>query len=41
MKTEEDEAFEAIEKSQGWRKRQVDSLIEEDMDNPCNSTVKR
>lgn len=32
MKTEEDEAFEAIEKSQGWRKRQIDAMIEEDMD---------
>jgi hypothetical protein len=30
--TEEDEAFEAIEKAQGWRKRQIDDRIEEDMD---------
>lgn len=30
--TEEDEAFEAIEKAQGWRKRQIDERIEEDMD---------
>ena len=32
--TEEDEAFDAIEKAQGWRKRQIDALIEEDMDIP-------
>ena len=32
MRTEEDEAFDALEKSQGWRKRQVDALIEEDME---------
>ena len=30
--TEEDEAFEAIEKAQGWRKRQIDERIEEDME---------
>jgi len=30
--TPEDEAFEAIEKAQGWRKRQIDALIEEDME---------
>ena len=30
----EDEAFAEIERSQGWRKRQVDALIEEDMDIP-------
>ena len=34
MRTEEDEAFDALEKSQGWRKRQVDALIEEDMEIP-------
>ena len=32
--TDEDEAFDAIEKAQGWRKRQIDALIEEDMDMP-------
>ena len=32
--TDEDEAFDAIEKAQGWRKRQIDALIEEDMDIP-------
>lgn len=30
--TEEDEAFEAIEKAQNLRKRQTDALIEEDME---------
>ena len=32
--TDEDEAFDAIEKAQGWRKRQIDALVEEDMDIP-------
>ena len=31
MKTEEDEAFEQIEKAQGWRKRQI-AEIERDFD---------
>ena len=31
MKTEEDEAFEAIEKAHGWRKRQI-AEIEKDFD---------
>lgn len=31
MKTDEDEAFEAIEKAQGWRKRQIASAIDDDI----------
>lgn len=32
MKTEEDEAFESLEQSQGWRKRQICNKLEIDLD---------
>lgn len=32
MKTPEDEAFDEIEKAQGWRKRQIQNVIEDDDD---------
>ena len=32
MKTPEDEAFEEIEKAQGWRKRKIQKVIEDDDD---------
>jgi len=32
MKTDEDEAFEQIEKAQGWRKRQIADKINADFD---------
>jgi len=31
MKTDEDEAFEQIEKAQGWRKRQIANAIDDDI----------
>jgi hypothetical protein len=31
MSTDEDEAFEAIEKAQGWRKRQIANAIDDDI----------
>jgi hypothetical protein len=31
MKSDEDEAFEAIEKAQGWRKRQIANAIDDDI----------
>ena len=31
MKTDEDEAFEAIEKAQGWRKRQIANAMDDDI----------
>ena len=30
MKTDEDEAFEAVEQAQGWRKRQIANKIQDD-----------
>lgn len=32
MRTEEDDAFEAIEKAQGWRKRQIAEKVQVDVD---------
>ena len=32
MKTDEDDAFEAIEKAQGWRKRQIEDKVDIDLD---------
>lgn len=32
MKTDEDDAFETIEKAQGWRKRQITDQIQADID---------
>jgi hypothetical protein len=32
MKTEEDEEFERVERESGWRKRQVQAVIEDDDD---------
>ena len=29
MKTEEDEAFEELEKAQGWRKRQIEEKVQQ------------
>jgi len=31
MKTDEDEAFEQIEKAQGWRKRQIANAMDDDI----------
>ena len=39
MSTEEDDAFEAIEKAQGWRKRQIADRVQVDVD-PYTTKVK-
>jgi hypothetical protein len=31
MKTDEDEAFDAVEQAQGWRKRQIANAVDDDI----------